>query len=327
MDIDQHCLNIIKSRRICNKIVILCEGDLPQENGRLSPQLYGRNETLPDANFYKACLPRYWREKTPEFFNSGSRAEVIKTYQRLAEIGNENGKDSYLSPEKVFAIIDIDLQSQSLIDDSFPYPFPDIDTAFGHLYNGNTVNIDNADQHHIWFTGLIHKESYFLVPELQEVFDEISSSSCHNGCQYKNDALNLNIVHQEMAKDAIKDKDLEKNWSRAASRIQKCENLQLESQESFRDSWQKQWETHASDRNKLKELAYALLAVRKAKPYWERVHPGDETAEDCEDRFRKFREDIALEIGRKFYAHQQGDPHEHLAYFFKYLYKLQSSVS
>jgi hypothetical protein len=58
MDIDLHCLNIIKSSRIRGRIVVLCEGDLPQENGRLSPQLYRQNEQLQDAYFYRACVDK-----------------------------------------------------------------------------------------------------------------------------------------------------------------------------------------------------------------------------------------------------------------------------
>jgi hypothetical protein len=329
MDIDLHCLNIIKSPRIRGKIVVLCEGDLPQENGRLSPQLYRKNEQLQDAYFYRACVPRYWINSgspTPIFFNSGSRYEVIKTYQRLFEIHERNISDSNLSPDKLFALVDLDLQSQSLTDESFTYPFLNIDTAFYHLYIGNKVNTQNAIEHRIWFTGLIHKEAYFLIPELQQFFDvdlPAISYTYHQGCHYQNNSLNLNTVYQDMVDDTSQDRDLADNLERGVARIrQYCENAQIGCTKDLQDYWQQQWQVTTNDRDRLYKLIYAILSIRKAKPYWEKVYPGDEIAtEDCENRYRKFRDDIALEIGKQFYARQVGEPHQHLAYFFRHLYE------
>ena len=329
MDIDLHCLNIIKSPRIRGRIVVLCEGDLPQENGRLSPQLYRQNEQLQDAYFYRACVPRYWINSgspTPIFFNSGSRSEVIKTYQKLFEIHEQNINNSSLSLDKLFAIVDIDLQSQSLEDESFTYPFINIDDAFNHLYDGNKINTQNAIEHRIWFTGLIHKEAYFLLPELQQFFDVDLPElhyKYHQGCHYQNNSLNLNTIYQDMVNDTIQDRDLADNLERAVSRIKNyCENTQIECTEDLQDYWQQQWQVNANNRDDLDKLIYAILSIRKAKPYWAKVHPGDEIAtEDCENRYRKFRDDIALEIGKQFYARQAGEPHQHLAYFFRHLYE------
>jgi hypothetical protein len=318
MDIDQHCLNIIQFPRIRNKIVVLCEGEQFYEEGRLSPQLYSRSEKLPDCNFYQACLPTYWRDRRPMFFNSGSRGQVIKTFQRLQEICRESSDRSYLSADKLFAIVDRDIQSECFPD---PYPFADTDSAAHHLYDDLSVNVENADQHRIWFTGLIHKEAYFLVPELQKFFDEICELSYHQGCHYDGRLLELNVIYQEMAEKIIEDKDLGDRWPQSTSRVKHCPDLQLETIESFRDSWQKQWKISASNRDR---LAYALLALHKAKPYWEQVHPGDETAiENCVTEFQKFREDIVLQIGRQFYSKQEGLPQQHLAYFFKYLHGIE----
>jgi hypothetical protein len=329
MDIDLHCLNIVKSPRIRGRIVVLCEGDLPQENGRLSPQLYRRNEQLQDAYFYRACVPRYWINSgspTPIFINSGSRSEVIKTYQRLFEIHHKNISVSNLSLDKLFAIVDLDLQSQSLGNESFIYPFKNIDDAFYHLYNENKINTQNAIEHRIWFTGLIHKEAYFLIPELQEFFDidlPGISYAYNQGCQYQNNALNLNTIYQDMVDDTVQDRDLADNLERGVARIKSyCENIKIECTKDLQDYWQQQWQVNVNNRDNLNELIYAILSIRKAKPYWEKVHPGDEIAtEDCENRYRKFRDDMTLEIGKQFYARQSGEPHQHLAYFFKHLYE------
>jgi hypothetical protein len=323
MDIDQHCLNIIQFPRIRNKIVVLCEGEQFHEKGRLSPQLYGRSEELPDCNFYQACLPAYWRDRRPMFFNSGSRGQVIKTFHRLQEICNEQSNRSYLAPDKLFAIIDRDIQSEDLTE---AYPFADTGAAAHHLYDNLSINTENTEQHRIWLTGLIHKEAYFLVPELQDFFDEVCEFSCHQRCHYKENLLDLNVLYQEMSQHVSEDRDLGDRWPESSARVKHCSGLQLETIESFRDSWQNQWRIHTSDKVKLNQLAYALLAIRKAKPYWEQVHPGDQTMpDDCTEEFRKFREDISLQIGRQFYSKQEGHPHQHLAYFFKHLYEFEHS--
>jgi hypothetical protein len=328
MDIDLHCLNIIKSPRIRGRIVVLCEGDIPKESGRRSPGSYVKNEHTPDSNFYKACLPEKWKDNPPIFINSGSRAEVIKTYERLPAIHDDLPVDeSCLSPHKIFAIIDIDLHSQLLSSSSCEYPFIDIDCAFNNLYESNRINTLNAVQHRIWFTGLIHKEAYFLIPELQDFFDEISNCKYQQGCHYQNNKLKLDNIYQNMADDIINDKDLADKWARAASRIEYCRKFNLDSPRTFQESWQQCWRSNINSKNVLNELAYALLAIRKAKPYWQQVHPDNTPicSEDLAKEFRQFREEIALKMGRQFYSRQTGEPHQHLACFFRHLYEFEHS--
>jgi len=55
---------IIKSARIRNRIVVLCEGDVPNSEIR-TPSEYGKMEKMPDVNFYKACVPRWWKNYLP----------------------------------------------------------------------------------------------------------------------------------------------------------------------------------------------------------------------------------------------------------------------
>ena len=56
-ELEQHCEIILRQRKILYKIVVLCEGVIPKEQGSLSPQSYGKMDGLPDSNFYKACIP------------------------------------------------------------------------------------------------------------------------------------------------------------------------------------------------------------------------------------------------------------------------------
>jgi hypothetical protein len=319
MDIEQHCLRIIQSPRIRDRFVILCEGEIPAP-GRFSPSSYGKNSELPDANFYKACLPHHWKSNSPLFFNSGGRSDVIETYQTIRDIHFQNLSTSRLNPEKVFALLDIDLHSQSLED----YQFATIDEAFQDLFTHGRVNLDRLDAHKIWFTGFIHKEAYFLAPELQEFFDDLANVSHYEGCAYQNNPLNLNHVYQNMIQDINTDKDLATHWHRAKERIMHCPGLELDRPEKLQQSWQTQWSKAMDDFDRTHQLIDVLLSIRKVKPYWEQVHPVNEpTTENCAEDWRSFREDIALEIGRQVYSRQEGKPHEHLACFFKYLYQLE----
>jgi hypothetical protein len=319
MDIEQHCLKIIQSPRIRNRLVILCEGETLDPE-RASPSSYAKNEHLPDANFYKSCLPIRWRDRQPVFVNSGSRSQVIQTYQSITEIHAQNPEVSRLTPDKVFALLDIDLQSEDLID----YPFGSIDEAFQDLFTHCQVNIDRLNAHKIWFTGFIHKEAYFLAPELQGFFDDLATVSHYEGCAYQNSPLDLNHIYQNIVQDSKKDKDLATHWSRAKDRIMHCNGLELDHPEKLQQSWQTQWSKSMHDSDRTHQLIYALLSIRKVKPYWEQIHPVNELAtENCKEDWRSFREDIALEIGRQVYSHHEGKPHQHLACFFKYLHQLE----
>jgi hypothetical protein len=242
MDIEQHCLNIIQSPRITNRIIILCEGEIPP-SGRFSPSSYGKNSELPDANFYKACLPYHWKNKTPIFFNSGGRSDVIETYQTIRDVHSQNLSTSRLNPDKVFALLDIDLHSQQLED----YEFASIDEAFQDLFTQHQINVDRLPQHKIWFTGFIHKEAYFLAPELQEFFDRLADLTHHPQCAYQNNTLSLNQIYQEMVEDIQHDQDLKTHWNRAVIRISHCNTLNLSTPQNLQQSWQTEWPKVVND--------------------------------------------------------------------------------
>lgn len=171
----EHCEKILYDRRIQNKIVVLCEGQgsILESGNRKTVVNYSRMEQLPDANFYKRCLPTSWIKNKPEFFNCKSQANVIKTYFALLELHEEDSqkplekRKSYLSPDLLFPIVDLDLQPQKLNN----YPFQDTEAIFYDIYKQAQINELISNNHRIWVTGLIHKESYFIIPELQELFD------------------------------------------------------------------------------------------------------------------------------------------------------------
>jgi hypothetical protein len=63
---EQFCQKILKHRRIKGCIVVLCEGD-PDYIEVHTPQQMRKLETLPAANFWRAAVPRSWRDKRPVF--------------------------------------------------------------------------------------------------------------------------------------------------------------------------------------------------------------------------------------------------------------------
>lgn len=304
--VQRHCETIIQSRRIKNKIVVLCEGDIPKLEGRPSPQSYGRMEEMPDANFYKACVPRWWSQRKPEFFNCGDRKDVIDTYFTLLKIHNKDSSNSYLTPEKLFAIVDLDLQIQAIDN----YIFSDTEAIFCELYEKSKVKAENAADHRIWVTGLIHKESYFLTPALQSIFDKSNISPI-----YKNNSVLLQAIYIDMADAIGSDPDLQNNLKRAVARISYCCGLDCAGLEKLRDSWKNEFQ-NTQDEMRKEELILALLTIKKAKEYWNQIQPSSDWTRPAQ----VFRDQLSLEIGR-FYSYQSSDAKYHILFFLETLYE------
>ncbi len=67
---------------------------------------------MPDSNFYNACVPHWWSQYRPQFFNCGDRKDVIDTYFALSELHAKDSTNSYLEPNRLFALVDLDIQIQ-----------------------------------------------------------------------------------------------------------------------------------------------------------------------------------------------------------------------
>ncbi len=306
--LQQHCTTILQSRRILNKIVVLCEGDIPKIQGRPSPQSYGRMEQMPDANFYQACVPQCRSQYRPQFFNCGDRKDVIDTYFTLLELHGEDSNNSYLDPNKLFAIVDLDLQIDKL--DKYSYSFADTEEIFHNLYEKFKVKDENTALHRIWVTGLIHKEAYFLTPELQSLFD-----NCYTSPIYKDNSLLLQDIYIDMADKISSDLDLQNNSPRVFNRISCCSGLDCSEIGKLQDSWKDQFQKAVHDTRK-DELVFALLTIKKAKSYWNQIQPPSDWTRSPE----VFREQLSLEIGR-FYSEQSDNPKYHIPFFLKTLYE------
>ncbi|MBD2133117.1 hypothetical protein H6F47_11915 [Sphaerospermopsis sp. FACHB-1094] len=308
-ELKEHCLNIIKSARIRNRIVILCEGVISQVQGRRSPQLYKQMEQMPDANFYNACVPTWWKEYRPQFFNCGDRNDVLNTYFKILDLHNADSSQSFLNPDLLFAIVDLDVQFAEIEED---YSFKNTEDIFYSLYQQGNINESNTDHHRIWVTGLIHKEAYFLSPGIQEVFDNHYVSYP----LYKENLVNLENIYLDMVNDMTDDKDLQIHWSRVIQRISYLPNLDGVEIDKFQYSWNQEYCNYQSSDDKNK-LINALLMLVKSKEYWKQILPDN----NWPHSEHKFREQLSLEIG-KFYSKLDGSVENHIPCFFKTLYKL-----
>jgi hypothetical protein len=304
-ELEQHCRYILGERRIKNKIVILCEGGRYDASERLSVQSYGRMEELPDANFYSACVPSYWRQGRPQFFNCGDRHDTLSTYFKLLEIHDQESKLYYLSSDLLFALVDIDLHTAKIEDKE--YGFADTEEIFHDLYLDLKIQIDKLPQHRIWVTGLMHKEAYFLNPALQSIFD-----SYEIPIEYGGNQIDLDSVYREISENLTQDQDLCQHFGKAIKRICHCKNLNLQNQQLLAESWQKLYDLPAEIKT---ELIFALLAIAKSKPYWRKIMANSPARQ---------KEALSLQIARRFYAEQNGADcnRDHLPGFFTYLYSV-----
>jgi len=313
-ELQEHCEIILKSRGIKNKIVVLCEGKIPDSKGIKSVQSYKKMEQMPDANFYKTCVPRWWRQTKqyiPEFFNCGDRKDVIDTYFTLLTLHAQDSTSLYLDPNRLFAMIDLDLQLQTIDN----YIFTDTEAIFHNLYEKSQVKEQNAAQHRIWITGLIHKEAYFLTPELQSVFDDYPHAPI-----YKENLASLTNIYSDMADAISSDSDLQANVAnvkRAFERISYCSGLDCTELDlkKFQDSWKHQFKS-TKDVTRKHELIIALLTIKKAKEYWKQIMP----PADWSGNEKEFRDQLSSQIAR-FYSEQSSDVKSHIPFFIKTLYE------
>ncbi len=318
----KHCEKIRNSYKIKNNIIVLCEGEI--KDVKKYKNMYKNMEKMPDANFYNACVPTWWTVPKPAFFNCGGWSDVVKTYFKLLELHeneklaeNQDPEDSsnFDDPNKLFAIIDLDLQNKKIDG----YDFTDSEEVFKDLYQGIHFNQENGSKHSIFVTGLIHKEAYFFLPELQHIFENppISKQNLVECLTYQNKSISLENIYLDMCDGLGQSRDLEQNFSKAAARVNYCANLDCRAVDQLQSSWRKEF-VNCQEEEEKEKLIFALLRLAKAKDYWKEIKPGTEE-EFTEEESRIYREDLVLEIGR-FYA-QQTDSKYHLPSLFTSIYE------
>lgn len=311
-DIESYAQSIMNEPRIKGKAVILCEGT-PEEYSRkvgkrgvYSPGFYRKLNTLPDSDFYTRCLPQHMRSRhQPQFFNCGSRAGVFRVFIKLHEL-HQQSPASYLTLEKLFVLVDLDIQ-HSIIEATSRNVASDTETVFHSLYQELKINQATLKETVIFTTGLIHKEAYFLLPELTELF-----SHYENKIFYKNEPLDLVQIYRDIINEFEKDKDLEANFTRAQKRLEfsALNIMDLSTlRTSFYEEIQKEVTTH---------LIQLLFLIRKAKPYWQLIHTEDVITPE------QFRDRLSLSIA-KFYS-EKNDENFHLTAIFNAIYERANSL-
>lgn len=269
---------------------------------------------FPDANFYKACIPRAWRNNRPQFFNCGSRTTVIKSYFKIHELYQQESSKYKLNPDLLFALIDLDNDIASFDED---YLVDDTEALFHALYQNTEIKLDQITQHQLWVTGFIYKEAYFLQPELQDVFDNYLQIP-----QYHEQPLELDKVYQDIATAMISEAGtnaLKEHFDIACQRLKHCPELDTTSPQTLQASWLNLFQNSANPSER-RQLARNLMMVQQVKPQWEDIQPpADVTMQDWQ-----FREQLESKIG-DWYAAQPPTPDNHLACFFDQLWQLVSN--
>ena len=318
---------ILRSPQIKNKAVVLCEGDLPpDEFRRLSPQNYAKCERLPDANFYKASVPRRWHNsRTPAFFNCGGRAEVLDTYEALREKHAKAPTNSYLDPEKLYALVDLDIQMKNLPDG---YPWKNTEEIHEALYVDGALKLPVDDRHRIWVTALVHKEAFFLLPSM--------STALVHGVRpfWKEKPLDLRAMHAALAGTLGEVRDICERFDIVKARMHRYaagSRLACTDAATMGQSWLML--ANSANDDDYEALSRALLAVAKAKTVWEEIVPDPAYAKEAmmtstperaaelqkwqKVRAENFRDQLALKIAA---AISVLEPNAHpLAGFFAWL--------
>ncbi|MFZ9737396.1 MAG: hypothetical protein ACO3EZ_05250, partial [Prochlorotrichaceae cyanobacterium] len=269
LELEAHCRQILRDRRIKSRVIILCEGGTDQR-GRLSPQSYRRNDRLPDSNFYQACVPTWWKRSgkpLPKFINSGDRSKVIATYFGLLHLHHRNPSHSYLTPGSLFALVDLDLQTKKIDH----YAYSDLESIFHALYQNGQFRVEaSQENHHLFVTGLVHKEAYYLLPEIRSIFEQYQIRL--NGQNLELDELYLTI-----AEAADTDQDLKMHFHKVRARLSCDRYFQCQTLAKFQESWMEAFETALTQPSHHKRLlVHNLLTVCKAKRYWKQIHPARE---------------------------------------------------
>lgn len=315
---------ILHSPQINNKIVVLVEGDLPPPDGqRLSPQRYAQYERLPDANFYKACVPRRWHNsQTPVFFNCGGRAEVLYAYESLLAKHAKAPKNSYLNPKKLYALVDLDIQNKELPNG---YEWKTTEAIHDELYVDGALKPVIDASHRIWVTALVHKEAFFVLPNM--------SARLMDGVRpfWNGKPLDLRDLHKELARTLEHVKDITENFEIVKNRMGRFaagSRLACTDATCLAQSWLDQAQSAIGE--DYDALARALLSVAKAKTVWEQFYPDPAYDREPSDtltpevvqeskriRSENFRDELALKVGA---AISMLEPSAHpLAGFFAWL--------
>lgn len=253
------CENLLrKYRAIKNRIVVLCEGDRKYLKVK-TPQQYRRLDQYQDAAFWKETIPSWWRDKKPVFIPCGGRSQVLNIRKILLDLHYEDEANSYLSPDKLFVLIDLDLQPE-VINLESDY---NTEKLYYDLYQNGSNNHQVCDKYHTIVTGFIHKEAYFLEPNLQELFDD----SLYK-ISYANQQLSLRNIYQDMLLRIETDGDLKTHFHTAIARIKSILPNTPSDRADLAQKLRKLLEDNTLSHETKRQTIEGILTIVKSKPFW-----------------------------------------------------------
>lgn len=320
-ELETYCDKIILKRAAIDRsCIVLCEGFSDDLKTIIkSPPATLKNNfssQFQDASFYQRSIPKWWRKTgkpEPIFYVCGKQKAVIKAYFYLRNKYQQKN-DKRLDSNKIYALVDIDTQKHTL-PKTEEYPFCSLEAIYADLYNDGLVNLKTAKNHKIWVTGLLHKEAYYLIPELEYLFKKYESI-------FNNKPLNdLTPLYLNIVQSVSRDKDfyalIQENFPLIKERIK--HHLPLYNTESV-DDFQKRWlEIFLNPNTKTNEkatLINILLILAKSKIVWENIKSSNENKSS---EHKKYRNQLSFKIALEFYAQQPQDSPLHLPSFFNAL--------
>jgi len=312
-ELETYCDEIIlKNAAIDRQTIVLCEGfnqnlkELVKNPATLAENFVNEYQ---DAAFYQRSIPKWCRDANIVFYVCGKQAKVIEAYFYLRKKYQEKQakNDRRFDVNKLFAWLDIDSQKHPLPKEE-DYPFSSLEAIYSDLYQNGLVNQKRVHNHNIWVTGLLHKEAYFLIPELQEIFDQYHPTD-------------LTDLHVKIAKSISWDKDfyklLTENFNLVKERINHHPLLYVtQSVEEFQKIWLDEFSKQnitPLDKNALIEV---LLIIAKSKTIWESIQSDKGTKAKAH---KDYRDQLTFKIANEFYAKQPRDSLHHLPSFFNAL--------
>lgn len=312
------CENLLrKYRAIKNRIVILCEGDRNYLKVK-TPQQYGRLDEYQDAAFWKETIPKWWRERKPVFIPCGGRSQVLIIREILLDLHYEDESNSYLCPEKLFVLVDLDLQ-RAFINSDLDY---DTEKLYFDLYQDGSLNPQAIDKHKTIVTGFIHKEAYFLEPDLQALFDDSQYK-----ISYKNQQLSLNDIYQDMLLKIESDRDLETYLNTAIAKIKNILSNTPSNCSELKDELSQLYNDPQISANNKRQVIEAILTIVKSKPFWEKEitiesqrNLPEEYLLDPDDYRDNLMRDLAKFYADKCEQYSEAAQKYHICQWIKYLY-------
>ena len=289
------CENLLrKYRAIKNRIVVLCEGDRNYLKVK-TPQQYGRLDQYQDAAFWKETIPRWWRERKPVFIPCGGRNQVLNIREIILDLHYQDEENSYLSPEKLFVLIDLDLQ-RAVINLESDY---DTEKLYYDLYQNGSINHQACDKYNTIVTGFIHKEAYFLEPDLQALFDDSQYK-----ISYANKQLSLRDIYQEMLLRIETDEDIKTHFHTAIARIKSILPNTPTDRADLSQELRKLFKDNTLSHENQRQIIEAILTIVKSKPFWEEaiiIESDQNLPEEYLLTSEEYRDNLMLNIA-KFYS-------------------------